>query len=585
MKDSNTAERKVGNLVLKIACFWSILFMSSQASAYNFIHFGGRQGRAGVTDSAATWNVGASGGTLNWFFDRDQLTLAQASNAQFNAMKARIQPELDKWGLWIDLSFAEAANKAAADVVIEFETTFDVSGDAVPNQAGQGAAAQQGNVAGNTLQDAEIGLIPSNHWAGDQDDFAYVILHEWGHILGLGDLYLSDHNGIAPGGNFEGEDFIDHGLPSIDPLKTTGKNDNVMQKRGVLELDNDEIAGAQWLWGALGTDSLVTGELQARAANANANETADHHGPNTWHYRGTSSVAAAGGGTTVTIRAEGATAIRDVGPGNWAGQIFADRVVFTSAAGYAGNFEFEIDSPNPEGMIRARIEDNTSTDFTAFPLDNGRQILPSPMVFGPIGNRDFGDAPDSYKTKMASDGPRYSEGELQMLGLSWDAEPDGQPTLLANGDDLSLLGGFPNPLDDEDGVVFGDSWVDVFFNIARPGENDYQLRAWWDLNNSGFFDHPTELSIDDVLTLTPGFYVKRYDLGFDPRNHYSRFRFTWDPVDADVKPWGEYFSPDDVSHGEVEDYPPVPEPTTFLLFLVGVFGAAIYTRCRSKKAG
>ncbi|QGZ92580.1 PEP-CTERM sorting domain-containing protein [Microcystis aeruginosa] len=62
---------------------------------------------------------------------------------------------------------------------------------------------------------------------------------------------------------------------------------------------------------------------------------------------------------------------------------------------------------------------------------------------------------------------------------------------------------------------------------------------------------------------------------------YSRFRLTWDPLDLDVKPFGEYYSKADcnttdaaagncVSHGEVEDYVHVPEPSS-------IFGLLAFT--------
>lgn len=190
-----------------------------------------------------------------------------------------------------------------------------------------------------------------------------------------------------------------------------------------------------------------------------------------------------------------------------------------------------------------------------------------------VEGEDFGDAPDSYRTLLASDGPRYLEGNLQRLGTQWERESNGQPTRAANGDDKSILGGFPQPVDDEDGVIFGDSWVDVLFNITRPGANQYQLRAWWDTSKNGQFDHSGELYIDDLLTFTPGTFTKRYNLGFDPKKYYSRFRLTWNPQE-DVKPWGEVFSVDGISHGEVEDYAPVPEPSsifgTIALGLIGL---------------
>jgi hypothetical protein len=201
------------------------------------------------------------------------------------------------------------------------------------------------------------------------------------------------------------------------------------------------------------------------------------------------------------------------------------------------------------------------------------------------GCADFGDAPDSYSTLLNSDGPFYREGDLQRLGNLWETEPDGQPTGQADGDDKSILGNCACTdgllLDDEDGVIFGDSWVDVTFNINRPDPNPYQLRAWWDINRNRRFDHTSELIIDDLLTLDAGKLTKRYNLGFDPTKYYSRFRLTYDPLDTDVKPFGEYYSKADcnttdaaagncVSHGEVEDYPEIPEPSS-------IFGLLAFT--------
>ncbi len=214
------------------------------------------------------------------------------------------------------------------------------------------------------------------------------------------------------------------------------------------------------------------------------------------------------------------------------------------------------------------------------------------------GCADFGDAPDSYSTLLNSDGPFYREGDLQRLGNLWETEPDGQPTGQADGDDKSILGNCACTdgllLDDEDGVIFGDSWVDVTFNINRPDPNPYQLRAWWDTNYNGVFDHTSELYIDDLLTLAPGIFTKRYNLGFNPKADglYSRFRLTWDPLDLDVKPFGEYYSKADcnttdaaagncISHGEVEDYVHVPEPSS--IFGLLAFGGLGLMGLRKKR--
>lgn len=134
-------------------------------------------------------------------------------------------------------------------------------------------------------------------------------------------------------------------------------------------------------------------------------------------------------------------------------------------------------------------------------------------------------------------------------------------------------------------MLFGDNWVDITIQIQRPGVNDYQLRAWWDIDFSEMFEHPDELFIDDLLALEPGIFVKRYNLRFDPRNYSSRFRLTYDPLDPEVLPSGEFYSATDcsavnaaagncVSHGEVEDYAPVPAP--FPIF--GVCAAYSFSR-------
>ena len=132
--------------------------------------------------------------------------------------------------------------------------------------------------------------------------------------------------------------------------------------------------------------------------------------------------------------------------------------------------------------------------------------------------------------------------------------------------------------------------------ISRPDPNPDQLRAWWDTNYNGMFDHTSELYIDDLLALNPGIFTKRYNLGFNPKADglYSRFRLTLDPLDPDVKPFGKYYSKADcnatdaaagkcVSHGEVEDYVHVPEPSSlFGIFAISTLGAASALKRKQK---
>jgi hypothetical protein len=80
--------------------------------------------------------------------------------------------------------------------------------------------------------------------------------------------------------------------------------------------------------------------------------------------------------------------------------------------------------------------------------------------------------------------------------------------------------------------------------------------------------------------LAPGTYNQHYDLPFDPRIYYSRFRLTWGTEGhfgamGDITPWGEFIDEvQGVSVGEVEDYI-VPEPAGFALAAIGLLAAAV----------
>lgn len=189
---------------------------------------------------------------------------------------------------------------------------------------------------------------------------------------------------------------------------------------------------------------------------------------------------------------------------------------------------------------------------------------------------DFGDAPDSYRTYLASDGPRYRFGDTVRLGQRWDREPEGQPTAAADGDDLNYWGvGGP---DDEDGVTFFHNRVTVGINVFAAA--DILLRAWWDVNGNGMFDHTGEMFIDEDLSGLPvGYHLRTYLMPFDPRLYYSRFRLTGATEGhlfalGDITPWGEFNDQvTGTSLGEVEDYPPaIPEPQTMLLLCLAMTG-------------
>jgi len=115
---------------------------------------------------------------------------------------------------------------------------------------------------------------------------------------------------------------------------------------------------------------------------------------------------------------------------------------------------------------------------------------------------DFGDAPDSYGTTLASDGPRHLIDSYRdvRIGFEVDSEQDGQPTVGSDGDDAFTAGA----LDDEDGVSLpasssadgdGDDTVYTATVFATNDTGDDALLcAWMDFDQDGAFDNTPNTS-------------------------------------------------------------------------------------------
>jgi len=333
-----------------------MLLLSSSALAYNFTYFGGRLGRPGVDSRyfLYSWNRGTTGGTLTWYLVRGELTYGQCDATCFGILNTLVPPELAKWAAWINLTFAQAPDSASADVVIRFTT------------ATSSADAQAWQWVGNTLTQALIRINPNQYADWSQSAarafFSFVALHEWGHCLGVGDLYYVNH-GVN---TFEAEDFTDHNPSDPSLPNTQGKGDNVMETYGVMTLDNDDIYAAQWLWGNIGANAITTGDLQNRVPGDNANQTAAHHGQPTWTYWGT--VTNPTGPTVVSLRLLNICTARSIGPGVWNIAYFPEQTDWTIAGPYQGNFVFQISdtfSTSPEWKgIWATVD---TTNFNAPP--------------------------------------------------------------------------------------------------------------------------------------------------------------------------------------------------------------------------
>jgi hypothetical protein len=156
---------------------------------------------------------------------------------------------------------------------------------------------------------------------------------------------------------------------------------------------------------------------------------------------------------------------------------------------------------------------------------------------------DFGDAPDEpYPTLLAHDGARHRINPEVYLGERIDADADGQPNFLANGDDY-------DGNDDHDGVRFltpvipgQDAKVEVVASI------DGFLDAWIDFDQDGTWAPHEQIAVSELMIVGSNvveFVVPADALPNPTRPTYSRFRFS---MNGGLQPHGL------AEDGEVEDY-------------------------------
>jgi uncharacterized repeat protein (TIGR01451 family) len=157
---------------------------------------------------------------------------------------------------------------------------------------------------------------------------------------------------------------------------------------------------------------------------------------------------------------------------------------------------------------------------------------------------DFGDAPDTYHTSLASNGARHIVIPGFSLGATADTEPDGQPSVGATGD-----GG------DENGVTFpaGSILKTCVANTLTisltntAGEGSPRLNAWIDFDGDGHFDDPRDrVATDMPLVSGSNTLVVTPPCNAASTITYARFRLS--STTGVVTPSGV------VGSGEVEDY-------------------------------
>lgn len=168
----------------------------------------------------------------------------------------------------------------------------------------------------------------------------------------------------------------------------------------------------------------------------------------------------------------------------------------------------------------------------------------SNLFFGNTSSIDYGDAPNSYSTLVASNGPSHSIIPGFYLGTGIDGEGDGQPSAKALGDDQ-----FGN--DPDDGVTIVTPMVpgqtaSIDVRIHNGGKAAGMLHGWIDFNADGDFNDAGERVFSNQRVVDG---VNRLSFavpaGAQLGNTFARFRYGYGNA---IGPTGA------VVGGEVEDY-------------------------------
>ncbi|HBJ38374.1 MAG TPA: hypothetical protein DDZ51_27205 [Planctomycetaceae bacterium] len=178
--------------------------------------------------------------------------------------------------------------------------------------------------------------------------------------------------------------------------------------------------------------------------------------------------------------------------------------------------------------------------------------LPTGFDFANRPSRDFGDAPNSYMTTLASGGPSHGIVPGLSLGQRVDRDLDGQPSPLADGDDLGgPVGAGGVVLDDEDGIrqltpiAPGTTATFEVSIVNTTGQTGF-LQAWFDFDKNGTFSGLGEQVLRNVVLPAGTNQVQiPIPVGVTTGNLMTRWRYS---LTADLGIGGA------ANSGEVEDH-------------------------------
>ncbi|WP_240645417.1 LruC domain-containing protein [Vibrio mediterranei] len=151
--------------------------------------------------------------------------------------------------------------------------------------------------------------------------------------------------------------------------------------------------------------------------------------------------------------------------------------------------------------------------------NDGARCANAPVI-DEDSNIDFGDAPESYSTKLADNGPRHELDGSTWLGSGEpDGEQDGRYNNLAD-DEVGT--------DDENGVGFVTAVEPGLDSIVRVNASTSgYLSAWIDWNQDGdFADAGEQIFTDESLSAGNNDLVFTADIDATVGTTWSRFRFS-----------------------------------------------------------
>jgi len=253
------------------------------------------------------------------------------------------------------------------------------------------------------------------------------------------------------------------------------------------------------------------------------------------------SVATACQSATVTVAASAASALDAWIDFNADGD-FADtgEQIFAAQALVAGAnpLLYSVPCTAVEGFTYARFRLSTAGGSGPTGGAPNGEVEDLPITLGAV---DFGDAPATYGTTIADNGPNHATATGFSLGATVDNESDGQPSADALGDGA-----------DEDGVTLPATLVacttaNLSITLTNTaGVATPRLDAWIDFDGDGTFGDPRD-RIATSLALIAGANALPVSVPCDAPTSatYARFRLSSAGTPTPLGPTGD---------GEIEDW-------------------------------